>query len=102
MNKVVFAGIAAALMGVVLAPMSNACDSVKSSSFTISTPLSCDPCSSVSHPVLIERELTAPVLIDNTYSLPAVIERSTTMPVLIEDRDHLVDFSSPILRFGLF
>ncbi len=111
MNKVVLAGLAAAMLGAFLAPVSNACDNLHTSSFTVSSPLSCDPCATgttvidnqISSPVLLERDLTAPVLIDNTYSLPSVIDRGVTMPVLIDGgRNHLVDFDSPVIRFGLF
>jgi hypothetical protein len=113
MNKVVMAGLAAAFLGGLFAPVSQACDTVQHSSFTVTSPLTvdaCDPCTSaplvlekqVAAPVLVERELTAPVVIDRSYSLPTVIDRPVSMPVIIEDDDHLIDFDSPILRFGLF
>lgn len=111
MNKVVLAGFAAAMLGAFLAPVSNACDNLHTSSFTVSTPLSCDPCATsssvllekqVAAPVLIDRDLTAPVLIDNSYSLPAVIDTGVSMPAIIERDRHLIDFDSPVLRFGLF
>lgn len=99
MNKILLAGFAAAFIGAVLAPASNAFETY-TSSFTVTSPVYVER--SVSTPVLIERDFTAPVMIDRTHSWPAVIDRPVTMPVIIDDRDHLVQFDSPVLRFGLF
>jgi hypothetical protein len=100
MNKIVFAGLAAAVVGTFLAPASNAFETIRTSSYTVSSPVIIEH--AVSTPVLIEREMTAPVIIDRTYSLPTLIDRPVSMPVLVDDRDHLVEFDSPVLRFGLF
>lgn len=100
MNKILLAGFAAAFIGAMLAPASNAYGTW-TSSYTVSSPVFIER--EVSTPVLIERELTAPVMIDHTYSSPVIIDRPVMMPVrILDDRDHLVQFDSPVLRFGLF
>ncbi|MBY0551807.1 MAG: hypothetical protein K2W95_31275 [Candidatus Obscuribacterales bacterium] len=114
MNKLVMAGLAAAFLGALFAPVSNACDDLHTSSFTVSSPVTidaCDPCATAAPlvlerqivaPVLVEHEMTSPVIIDRSCSSPGVLERNVSMPVLLERDNNLIDFDSPILRFGLF
>jgi hypothetical protein len=100
MNKILLAGFAAALIGAVFAPTSNAFGTLRTSSISVTSPVFIE--TDVSTPVLIERDVTVPVMIDRTQSWPTIINRPVTMPVILDDRDHLVQFDSPVMRFGLF